>query len=193
MKVFKTTLEGVIVFEQKVFSDNRGFFTEIYNKEKYRKLGISAEFSQDNLSFSHEGTLRGLHYQHPHHQAKLVQVLTGHVFDVSVDIRSGSPTFGQWVGIHLSDKNKRQVFIPEGFAHGFCVLSDTAVFLYKCSDLYAPDCEGGVLWCDPDVGIEWPVKEPILSEKDAKYPRLRDIAVDRLPRYNDGCKVKGNG
>jgi dTDP-4-dehydrorhamnose 3,5-epimerase len=169
-----------------VFSDDRGFFLETYHKAKYRELGIPVEFVQDNLSFSRAGTLRGLHYQHPHDQTKLVQVLVGHVFDVTVDIRSGSPTIGKWLGIHLSDENRRQVFIPEGFAHGFCVLSDTALFSYKCSDLYAPDYEGGVLWSDPDIGIKWPLKEPILSEKDSVYPRLRDIPVDRLPRYKNG-------
>jgi len=179
-------LEGVFIVEPKVFGDDRGYFLETYHKLKYRELGIPVEFVQDNLSFSCEGTLRGLHYQHPHGQAKLVQVLSGHVLDVTVDIRSGSPTFGKWVGIHLSDENKRQVYIPKGFAHGFCVLSETTLFSYKCSDIYAPDCEGGVLWCDSDIEIEWPVKEPILSEKDAKYPRLRDIEEHRLPRYEKG-------
>ena len=186
MKILQTDLEGVLVVEPLVFNDKRGFFMEAYHKEKYAKLGISIDFIQDNLSFSSAGTLRGLHYQHPHGQAKLVQVLDGHVFDVTVDIRSGSPTFGKWFGINLSDENRKQVFVPEGFAHGFCVLSDTVLFSYKCSDLYAPDCEGGVLWSDPDIGIEWPVKEPVLSEKDAKYPRLKDVEVGRLPGYEKG-------
>ena len=186
MEILKTTLDGVLILIPRVFNDDRGFFMEAYHKEKYVNLGICVDFVQDNLSFSCGGTLRGLHYQHPHGQAKLVQVLDGHVFDVTVDIRSGSPTFGQWVGIHLSGENRKQVFIPAGFAHGFCVLSETAHFLYKCSDLYAPDCEGGVLWSDPDIGIDWPVKEAILSEKDAKYPRLKDVKVDRLPRYRNG-------
>ena len=186
MKILRTELDGVFILEPVVFSDDRGFFMETYQKENYIKLGISVDFAQDNLSFSRSETLRGLHFQHPHGQAKLVQVLFGHVFDVTVDIRNGSPTFGQWIGIHLSDDNKRQIFIPEGFAHGFCVLSGTALFSYKCSDLYAPDCEGGVLWSDPDIGIDWPVKKPILSEKDARYPRLKDIEVDRLPGYEKG-------
>ena len=186
MKILKTDLEGVLVVEPVAFNDDRGYFMEAYHKEKYAKMGISVDFVQDNLSFSGAGTLRGLHYQHPHGQAKLVQVLDGHVFDVTVDIRSGSPNFGKWFGIHLSDENRKQVFVPEGFAHGFCVLSDTVLFSYKCSDLYAPDCEGGVLWSDPDIGIEWPVKEPILSEKDTKYPRLKDVKVDRLPGYEKG-------
>ena len=181
MEIIRTQLDGVLILVPRVFDDDRGFFLETYHKEKYNKLGISVDFVQDNLSFSCAGTLRGLHYQHPNDQAKLVQVLQGHVFDVTVDIRSSSPTFGKWLGFHLSAENRRQIFIPEGFAHGFCVLSDTALFLYKCSDLYAPDSEGGVLWSDPDIGIEWPVMEPILSDKDAVYPCLRDISVDRLP------------
>jgi len=186
MELIETGLEGLLLLIPKVFDDDRGFFMETYQKEKYVRLGISVDLVQDNLSFSHSGTLRGLHFQHPHEQAKLVQVLTGHVFDITIDIRIGSPTFGQWRAFHLSGDNRRQIFVPEGFAHGFCVLSDTALFSYKCSDYYAPDCEGGVIWSDPDIGIDWPVKEPILSEKDAKYPRLRDIAVDRLPRYKKG-------
>ena len=186
MEIIKTLLDGVLILIPKVFDDDRGFFMETYQKENYIKLGISVDFAQDNLSFSCSETLRGLHYQHPHGQAKLVQVLVGHVFDVTVDIRNGSPTFGKWLGIHLSDNNKHQIFVPEGFAHGFCVLSDTALFSYKCSDLYAPDCEGGVLWSDPDIGIEWPVKGPILSEKDAKYPCLKDIPVERLSKFRKG-------
>jgi dTDP-4-dehydrorhamnose 3,5-epimerase len=183
VEIVKKQLDGVLILEPRVFDDDRGFFMEAYHKEKCVKLGISVDFVQDNLSFSRAGTLRGLHYQHPHDQAKLVQVLVGHVFDVTVDIRKNSSTFGKWFGIHLSDENRKQVFVPEGFAHGFCVLSDTALFSYKCSDLYAPDCEGGVLWSDPDIGIDWPVKGPILSEKDARYPRLRDIPMERLPGY----------
>lgn len=179
-------MDGVLILEPRVFDDNRGFFMETYHRKKYRELGIPVDFFQDNLSYSHKGALRGLHYQHPHDQAKLVQVLEGKVFDITVDIRSGSPTFGNWFGIHLSDENKRQVFVPEGFAHGFCVLSDTALFLYKCSDFYAPDCESGVLWSDPDLGIDWPINDPFLSEKDIKYPRLREVPIERLPKYRDG-------
>lgn len=193
MKILEIELEGVMVLEPLVFDDERGFFMETYHKERYNERGMPATFVQDNLSFSRAGTLRGLHFQHPNGQAKLVQVLSGHVFDVTVDIRNGSPTFGQWIGIHLSDENKRQLFVPEGFAHGFCVLSDTALFSYKCSDLYAPDCEGGLLWSDPDIGIDWPVKGPILSEKDAKYACLRDIPVERLPKYKKGEWQKANG
>jgi dTDP-4-dehydrorhamnose 3,5-epimerase len=183
MKIKRTDIEDVLVVEPLVFTDDRGFFLETYHKTKYRELGIPVEFVQDNLSFSRKGTLRGLHYQHPHGQAKLVQVLGGHVYDVTVDVRRGSKNFGKWVGVHLSDENRRQIYVPEGFAHGFCVLSETVLFSYKCSDLYTPECEMGVLWSDPDLGIEWPVKEPILSEKDAVYPRLRNITLDRLPGY----------
>ena len=179
MKILRTALDGVLIVEPTVFSDGRGFFQETYHQEKYRDAGIPVDFVQDNLSFSRKGTLRGLHYQHPHGQAKLVQVLAGHVYDVAVDVRRGSKSYGRWVGIHLSDDTRRQIYVPEGFAHGFCVLSETALFSYKCSDLYAPDCERGVLWNDPDLAIDWPVTAPILSEKDAGYPRLRDIAGGR--------------
>jgi dTDP-4-dehydrorhamnose 3,5-epimerase len=183
MNIIKIPLEGVLIIEPRAFEDARGYFMETYQRERYRKAGIAVDFVQDNLSFSQKGTLRGLHYQHPHDQAKLVQVMKGEVFDVAVDIRHGSPTFGQWYGSTLSAKNKRQMFVPEGFAHGFCVLSETAVFTYKCNDYYAPDCEWGVLWSDPELGIHWPVEEPLVSGKDAKLPRLRDIPEDRLPSY----------
>ena len=156
---------------------------ETYHQGRYAKCGIGQVFVQDNLSFSIKGTLRGLHYQHPHDQAKLVQVIKGAIFDVSVDIRQGSPTFGQWVGHNLSDGNGLQLFIPEGFAHGFCVLTETAHVLYKCTDFYSPRDESGVLWSDPDLGIDWPVKTPLLSHKDSKNPRLADIPPDRLPVY----------
>jgi dTDP-4-dehydrorhamnose 3,5-epimerase len=183
MKILQTDLEDVLVVEPVVYSDDRGFFLETYHKAKYREMGIPVEFVQDNLSFSHKGILRGLHFQHPHGQAKLVQVLAGHVYDVAVDVRRKSINFGKWVGIHLSDVNKRQVYIPEGFAHGFCVLSDTVLFYYKCSDLYDPGCERGVRWDDPDLSIDWPVREPILSEKDAGYRRLKDVPSEQLPTY----------
>ncbi len=155
MNVHQTELDGVVVIEPNVFNDQRGYFFETYNQNRYQEIGIKSNFVQDNLSFSKRGTLRGLHYQHPHDQAKLVQVIQGEVFDVVVDIRRESPMFGKWIGQHLSDENKRQIFIPEGFAHGFCVLSETALFHYKCSDFYAPQCEGGIIWSDPDVAIDW--------------------------------------
>ena len=181
MKVLSTSLEGVLVIEPSVFEDKRGFFMETYQQKKYRESGIDRDFVQDNLSYSVRRMLRGLHYQFPHAQAKLVQVITGEIYDVAVDIRRGSPTFGEWIGVHLSDKNKRQIYVPEGFAHGFCVLSETALFMYKCSDLYAPDCESGILWSDPDIGIEWPVEKPLLSEKDSRFACLRDMPPERLP------------
>ena len=181
MKVIPTNIPEVLIIEPRIFPDNRGYFYESYQKNRYRENGISADFVQDNLSYSVQGTLRGLHYQHPQPQAKLVQVLQGEIFDVAVDIRKNSSSFGQWVGVVLNEENKQQLFIPEGFAHGFAVLSPTAVFTYKCSDFYAPNCEGGVSWNDPDLGIQWPVDNPILSEKDACYPCLKDVKPDRLP------------
>jgi dTDP-4-dehydrorhamnose 3,5-epimerase len=183
MNVLKTSLEGVLIIEPDVFGDARGFFMESYHKKRYSEKAFETEFVQDNISLSHRGSLRGLHYQFPKSQAKLVQVLEGKVFDVAVDIRRGSPTFGQWLGIFLSDKRKRQIYIPEGFAHGFCVLSQTVYFMYKCSDFYAPDCEGGILWSDPGLNIGWPLKQPLLSEKDSQYPCLNEISFDRLPVY----------
>ena len=183
MKTHKTELEGVLIIEPKIFDDKRGYFFETYQRQRYADAGIRVDFVQDNLSFSERGTLRGLHYQHPHEQAKLVQVIQGEVFDVVVDIRQGSPTFGKWIGQNLSNENKKQIFIPEGFAHGFCVLSETALFHYKCSAFYAPECEGGILWSDPDVAIDWPLEFPIVSEKDAQFSCLKDVAEDLLPSY----------
>ncbi len=175
MKVTKTELEGVLIIEPKVHSDSRGSFYESYVKKKYIEHGICDEFIQDNHSVSRKGVLRGLHYQQDPQQAKLVRVTRGEVFDVAVDIRKDSPTFGKWSGVRLSEKNYRQLYIPIGFAHGFCVLSETAEFLYKCSEYYAPSGERGIFWNDSDIGIEWPIKDPVLSEKDKTLPRLRDI------------------
>lgn len=183
MNVIPTDLEGVLIIEPRVFEDRRGFFLETYQQERYEKSGIPCAFVQDNLSYSVKNTLRGLHFQVEHPQAKLVQAITGEIFDVAVDIRKGSPTFGRWIGVRLSEQNRRQIFIPEGFAHGFCVLSDTAHFLYKCSDFYAPGDEGGILWSDPEIGIEWPVSDPIISEKDIDLPRLADFPAHRLPSH----------
>jgi dTDP-4-dehydrorhamnose 3,5-epimerase len=183
MQTGQTKLPGTLVVEPRVFPDGRGYFFESYHRGRYSQHGIMDEFVQDNLSYSVKDTLRGLHYQSPHSQAKLVQVLSGEVFDVAVDIRSGSPTFGQWEGVILSSENRKQFYIPKGFAHGFCVLSDTAIFSYKCDDFYAPDCEGGVLWSDPDLGIDWPVSTPLLSEKDTRYTRLKEIPMERLPVF----------
>ena len=182
MKVKATELPGVMIIEPKVFGDARGFFMETWNQARYEELGLPAVFVQDNLSFSQKGVLRGLHFQNPNAQGKLVYVLQGEVFDVAVDIRLGSPTFGQSAGVLLSSENKRQFYIPEGFAHGFCVTSETALFAYKCTQMYQPQSEYGVSWDDPDLGIEWPIEKPLLSEKDKKYPRLKDIGVVVLPR-----------
>ncbi|MDT8899717.1 dTDP-4-dehydrorhamnose 3,5-epimerase [Anaeroselena agilis] len=183
MQCCETSLPGVRLFKPEAFADKRGFFMETWNASRYSEHGLPTLFAQDNLSFSYRGVLRGLHYQLPNPQAKLVYVLQGSVFDVAVDIRPGSPTFGRWVGITLSAENRWQLYIPEGFAHGFCVLSDTALFAYKCSSLYSPHDEGGVAWNDEDLGIAWPIAEPTLSPKDEKYPRLKDIPLDRLRKY----------
>jgi dTDP-4-dehydrorhamnose 3,5-epimerase len=183
MKVIETKLPGVLIFEPKVFGDSRGFFMETWNKRRYEEAGITENFVQDNLSYSSYGVLRGLHFQNPNVQGKLVYVIEGEVFDVAVDIRVGSPNFGQWVGVTLSSKNKRQFYVPEGFAHGFCVTSETALFAYKCTDIYNPSAEGGILWNDPDIGIKWPIVNPILSDKDINNQQLSMIDKVRLPEF----------
>jgi len=183
MKAEKTAFQKAMIIEPDAFRDKRGYFMETYHKEKYEQLGLRAQFVQDNLSYSVRGALRGLHYQYPHDQAKLVQVIRGEIFDVILDVRRDSPTFGQWTGINLSDENNRQFYVPEGFAHGFCVLSETALVHYKCSEFYAPECEGGILWCDASVGVNWPISTPLLSDKDRGYPCLNDIPKNRLPVY----------
>jgi dTDP-4-dehydrorhamnose 3,5-epimerase len=187
MKVLASSLDGVRIIEPAVYADARGFFTETYNRERYCAAGFAQWFVQDNLSFSVGRTLRGLHYQHPHDQAKLIMAVKGEIYDVAVDIRRGSPRFGQWVGVRLSEDNKRQIFIPEGFAHGFCVLSEAAIVTYKCSDLYHPGSEGGLIWNDPDLGIDWPVTDPLISEKDRRNGTLKDLPAERLPAY-EGAK-----
>ena len=167
MKVIETELPGVVIVEPAVYGDARGFFKEIWQGRRYGEVGIDLEFVQDNLSRSSARTLRGLHYQIPHAQGKLVQALAGEVFDVAVDLRRGSATFGHWTGVSLSESNHRQMYVPPGFAHGFCVVSETADVLYKCTDFYFPESERTLLWTDPSIGIEWPLTgEPILSEKD---------------------------
>jgi len=182
VKITLTNLPGVVIVEPRVFPDARGFFLETWNRVRYGDAGLPADFAQDNLSLSSHGVLRGLHFQNPNPQGKLVYVLQGEIFDVAVDIRAGSPTFGQWVGVVLTAEGKRQLYIPEGFAHGFCVLSETALFAYKCTGVYNPRAEHTVLWSDPDVAIDWPVSEPILSDKDARAPRLSELA-HALPAY----------
>ena len=186
MNIIQTSIAGVLIIEPAVFRDNRGFFTETYHQKRYHDCDIHQVFVQDNLSYSVQNTLRGLHYQIKHSQAKIVQALSGQIFDVAVDIRADSPTFGKWTGVYLSDKNFRQLFIPEGFAHGFCVLSQTALVSYKCSDFYQPEDEGGILWSDPDIGINWPIKDPIISEKDKVLPQLFELLPEQLPRPQNG-------
>ena len=176
MNVIPTSLEGLLIIEPDVFGDARGYFLETYHQRRFQSAGLDVKLVQDNLSFSKKGTLRGLHFQITHPQAKLVHALTGEIFDVAVDIRPESLTFGKWSGALLSEENKRQLFIPGGFAHGFCVLSENAHVAYKCSDYYNPEDEGGILWSDPGVAIDWPVKDPILSDKDQKYPFLKDLS-----------------
>jgi dTDP-4-dehydrorhamnose 3,5-epimerase len=183
MNVVETKLPEVMIFEPKVFGDERGFFMETWHAERYEEAGLPARFVQDNLSFSRRGVLRGLHYQNPDQQGKLVYVLQGKVYDVAVDIRVGSPNFGEWEAVFLSSENKRQFYVPEGFAHGFLVLSDAALFAYKCTTRYNAKAEASVLWNDPEIGIEWPTDAPVLSEKDRAAPPLAEMPTDLLPRY----------
>jgi len=177
MKIIPTVIPDLIVIEPKVFEDDRGFFMETFRDDWLAKLGIKHSFVQDNHSKSIQGVLRGLHFQKPpYEQAKLVRVIQGEVLDVAVDLRRGSPTFGKAAAEILSDKNRRMLYVPKGFAHGFCVISETCEFLYKVSDYYAPQAEAGIIWNDPDFGIEWPKLDVpyILSDKDKKYPTFRD-------------------
>jgi dTDP-4-dehydrorhamnose 3,5-epimerase len=182
MRVIETTLPGVVILEPVVFRDDRGFFLETYREDRLAAAGIIVKFVQANQSRSVRNTLRGLHWQTRRPQAKLVRVVTGDVFDVVVDVRRGSPTFGQWCGVELSEANFRQLYVPEGFAHGFCVTSPLADIEYLCSDYYDPGGESGMLWNDPTVGIEWPVDWPLLSPKDAANPPL-DLAREDLPLW----------
>lgn len=183
MNTIPTELPGVIIIEPQVFPDARGFFFESYHAERYAHAGIPPTFVQDNHSSSTNGTIRGLHFQRRRPQGKLMRVIRGAVFDVAVDIRRGSPAFSRWVGVELSAENKRQLFIPAGFAHGFCVISEVAEVEYKCTDFYAPDDQHGVLWSDPTIGIRWPAREPILSESDRAYLPLT-LDRDDLPVYD---------
>lgn len=181
MKVIETALPGAVVIEPNVFGDERGFFYESYNRDSYRAAGITAEFIQSNVSRSARGVLRGLHYQWPNPQGKLVSVLEGEVYDVAVDVRRNSPTFGRWAGVMLTADNHRHFWVPEGFAHGFCVLSEFATFTYQCTALYDAAADAGIRWDDADLGIDWPLSTPLLSGKDAKAPFLKDVPSDRLP------------
>ena len=185
MKVTKTKIPAVLVIEPGAFGDSRGWLLETWRKNLYEQAGIKLPFVQDNVSFSAKNVLRGLHFQFPHLQGKLVGVLSGEVFDVAVDIRLGSPTFGQWIGETLSAENHKQMYIPPGFAHGFCVLSDTALFSYKCTDYYIQADEAGIIFNDPDLAIAWPVASPLVSKKDTACPRLKDIPKNKLPALSE--------
>jgi len=177
--VKKTNIEGLVIIEPSVFGDSRGYFMETYNQEEFEKQGLDMVFIQDNESKSKKGVLRGLHFQTRYSQGKLVRVTQGTVWDVGVDLRKGSKTYGQWAGVALSAENKKMFYIPEGFAHGFVVLSDEATFNYKCTNLYHPEFDGGIRWNDPDIAVEWPIEEIgtdlLLSDKDTKQPFLKDI------------------
>jgi len=181
MKTTPLELAGAMLFEPRAYSDERGWFAECWRKEHYTALGAAADFVQDNLVHSHRGVLRGLHFQQPRAQAKLVYVLAGEVFDVGVDVRRGSPTFGRWLSVVLSAENRRQAFWPEGFAHGYCVTGESALVAYKCGREYDPACERTIRWDDPRLAISWPVSRPLVSPRDAVAPLLADIDPALLP------------
>lgn len=177
MQLETTHIPGVVVITPKVFGDHRGFFMETFNARDFSDAGLPTDFVQDNHSRSAKGVLRGLHFQYPQWQGKLVRVLSGAIFDVAVDVRKDSPHFGQWVGVTLDSENKQQLYVPPGFAHGFCVLSDIADVSYKCTSMYKPEDEVSLRWDDPDVGIQWPIENPALSEKDDNGVSLRDLNI----------------
>lgn len=183
MRFIKTPLPGVVLLEPQVHGDARGFFVESYRQSQLADAGLPAVFVQENHSRSAKGVLRGLHYQLEQPQGKLVRVTRGEVYDVAVDVRRGSPHFGQWFGVTLDDRSLRQLYIPEGFAHGFVVLSDEADFVYKCTDYYHPESEQGIAWDDPAIGIEWPLSDVVLSAKDQMNSKLRELADEALPKY----------
>jgi dTDP-4-dehydrorhamnose 3,5-epimerase len=183
MRRIETSLPGVFELRPVIHSDPRGFFLESYHKAKFADLGIVDSFIQDNHSRSAKGTLRGLHYQLRRPQAKLCRVVEGEALDVAVDIRIGSPQFGKWTSVVLSAKEQNQIYVPAGFAHGFLALTDTVQFLYKCSDFYVPEDEHGIAWNDPDLRVSWGIASPVLSAKDANYPKLRQVSAELLPRH----------
>ena len=183
IKLTQLSISGIFLIEPACFADSRGFFMETFHQQKYKDAGLDKKFVQDNHSHSSQNVLRGLHYQLENPQGKLIYTVTGEIFDVAVDIRRGSPTFGHWLGAILSAENKRQIYIPEGFAHGLVVTSESADVIYKCTDLYAPGDEYGVLWSDPALSIKWPVDTPVLSQKDQENPVINEIPKDHLPVY----------
>lgn len=185
MKVVKTQIEDLLIIEPQIFGDERGFFYETYQKNRYIEAGIPLEFVQDNRSRSSKGVLRGLHFQKNKPQGKLVSVTQGEVFDVAVDLRVDSPTFGRYQSVLLSGDNKKQFYVPPGFAHGFCVLSETADFQYKCTDYYDPSDEGGIIWDDPFLAIQWPISKPKLSDKDMSQPSFESIKLELLERNGE--------
>jgi dTDP-4-dehydrorhamnose 3,5-epimerase len=183
MEVTEARIPGVLLIQPRIFADSRGHFLETYQSERYLENGLPSVFVQDNVSYSTRNVLRGMHYQSGRPQGKLVMALRGEILDVVIDIRKGSPTFGEWLGVTLSSDNYRQVYIPEGFAHGFCVTSETAMVLYKCTDYYSPSDERGIRWDDPVLKIDWPVSNPILSGKDMGYPSLEEVREQDLPMW----------
>ena len=183
MKLTNLKIEGAYLIDLDVYGDKRGFFLESYQRQRYSECGLDTEFVQDNRSFSEKGVVRGLHYQVKHPIGHLVYVTHGSVFDVGVDLRRDSPTFGQHIAFTLSAENNQQLYLPPGVAHGFCTLGEENEIIYKCTEYYYPDDEGGVLWNDPDLGIQWPVKDPLIKPRDAAFPRLKDIESARLPKF----------
>jgi dTDP-4-dehydrorhamnose 3,5-epimerase len=181
VRIIETPIPGVLIIEPRVFTDGRGYFLEQWNADRYARAGATGTYVQDNVSYSTRGVLRGLHFQHPHGQAKLVAVTSGEAYDVVVDVRRGSPTFGQWTAVVLSAENHRQLLIPSGFAHGFVVTGDHAIVCYKASDYYDPDTEKTLRWNDPSVGVDWPIASPLLSARDADGKLLEEFAASELP------------
>jgi len=182
LKVTKTVIDGAYLIDLDMFGDKRGFFLESYEKKRYAEHGIDVDFVQDNRSFSQKGVVRGLHYQINHPIGHLIYVTHGSVFDVGVDLRAGSNTFGKHIAFILSAENNQQLFLPAGIAHGFCTLADDTEILYKCTEYYYPEDEAGVLWNDPDIGIDWPISDPLIKERDAAFPMLKDVPASRLPQ-----------
>ena len=177
MQIEKTTLPGVVILTPRVFRDDRGFFMETFNQSEFSSLGLPVEFVQDNHSRSSKGVVRGLHYQYPQWQGKLVRVINGEIFDVAADIRRDSPTFGHWFGTYLNAENQQQLYVPPGYAHGFCVVSEFADVIYKCTTTYKVQDDAGIRWNDPDLGVDWPVSDPVVSEKDKSAPLLADLHI----------------